>query len=432
MRDSAWGGTAFLRIALAAVVAADLLSFYSFLSDARADALAHGIALNRFCDLLTRTSVKVALVSIGIAAVVAFARRPGRVGEGMVALGVLALLSTAHAQLYGSPWRHLFFSGLCLAGWLLGLAVSGWQGNPRQESYARIGSIALLGASYLNAGISKLAFGGFDWISGFPIQAIVVGQDGLVPGGLLGTYRIWLASTAAAAGVFSLATLGFELAGPLMLVGRKTRACVALGLLGMHANIFALAHILYWQAMVLLAMFGLSPDPPVPAEADESAPGRISNRAFLVGVGLLALGAVVAIAHQARRYTDVHTGTTAVHQALLPTPPLRRLGPFSVGQRLAASWSIESLHADDEGLLIGVSGPPGRARFELTCASSQRRSPFDLGAAHIFYSSDVEPSQLQAVGSAVREQIRAAAAGGDVCELLASWRTAARTSGPPR
>jgi hypothetical protein len=182
-------GLLFLRVVLAAVVVADLLSFSVFLSEARTDALARGLSLGAFTDLLSRSVVHVPVILVGIAASVAFAARPARLWEGLLALGALTLLSTAHAQLFGSPWRHLFYSGLCLAGWLLGLALSRRRGAPMDESYARTGAIALLGAAYFNAGISKLVYGRWDWISAVPIQAVIVGQDGLVADDLVSIYR---------------------------------------------------------------------------------------------------------------------------------------------------------------------------------------------------------------------------------------------------
>ncbi len=92
---------------------------------------------------------------------------------------------------------------------------------------------------------------------GLPIQAVVVGQDSLVADSILSSYRTWVAETPAAASLFAIATVGFELAGPLMIAGRKTRLCVALGLLAMHANIYVLTRILYWESMVLLGLWVL-------------------------------------------------------------------------------------------------------------------------------------------------------------------------------
>ena len=439
-----------LRVILAAVVAVDLLMFHSFLGDARADALAAGVPLDAFSEFLSRPVVTAAIVLVGIAAVVGFGRRSGRLWQGLLALAALTLLSTAHTQLFGSPWRHLFFSGLCLTGWLLGLAFARFQGPPMQESYACTGSIALLGAAYLNSGISKLVYGGLTWISGLPVQSAIVAQSGLVSDGIASAYAFWVATMPAVAGVFSTATVIFELAGPLMLVGRKTRLCVALGLFGMHANIYVLtSHILYWESMVLLLSFGLSSHPAYSESASDTTVAlRAYDRRFTAAVLLLAVCAVFAIGHQARRFhgdrgkAPAERGVEPVDRlrdqsgesAEPPLPPatvavLRRIGPFAVGEQLAETWSIDSLDLSDDGFTITLSGEPGRARFDLTC-SSRGSSPFDVGAAHVLYSRHVDFRDLEAVGRAVQEEFRTATKGQDVCDQLRSWRTAAQEGLP--
>ncbi|HSP99221.1 MAG TPA: hypothetical protein VL049_18520, partial [Candidatus Dormibacteraeota bacterium] len=281
MSDEVATAQPFLRRALAAVAIVDLLSFPNFLANARANALADGIAPGLFADLVSRPAPRWAIALVGAGAALAFARRPGRLGAGLAALAALMLFSTAHTELFGSPWRHLFFSGVCLSGWLLGLAASRWRAEPEDESFARTGSVALLGAAYLNAGISKLAFSGLDWMSGAPIQAIIVAQEGLVGGGVLGAYRQWVVSAPTLAAFFSIATVLFELAGPLLLAGPRLRALVALGLLGMHLNIFLLTNILYWEALVMLILFGLWP-----AAAEARAAPRAASRRWIAAAAL--------------------------------------------------------------------------------------------------------------------------------------------------
>lgn len=447
MNSRASGGIRVLRLVLTGLVAVDLLSFYFFIGEARADKLASGISLGAF-GALSHPIVRGTVVLFGLAGLVGFGRRAGRFWEGLIALAALVFLSTVHTSLFGSPWRHLFFGGVCLTGWLLGLAVRRYQGEPSDEKYARIGSMALLGAAYLNSGISKVVYGGLTWLSGLPVQSAVVAQSGLVSDGLLGTYRSWVVEVPVLAGVLSSATVAFELAGPLMLVGRRMRLCVALGLFGMHANIYLLtSHILYWESMVLLLAFGLSSEPP---QAERGADGPVllvDDRRFAAAVALLVACAALAIAHQGRRFARLHPTHRAVERIALeeempepreervgeiakPTPVptvaiLRRVGPFTVGDTLAGTWSIDSLELSDDGFTITVGGEPGRARFDLTC-SAPHASPFDVGAAHILYRNDMDLRDLEPAGRAVQEQFRRATEGRRVCEQLLSWRTAAQ------
>jgi len=291
---------AFLRRALAAIAAIDLLSFAYSIADARSGAALNGLTVGWFTDLASRTPCTTIVIAIGVVGAIAFGSRPGRLGAGAVALAALALLSTLHAQLFGSPWRHLYFSGVCLLGWLLGLAVARRRGTPLDESYAHIGSLALLGAAYLNGGISKLVYGGIDWVWGASIQAIIVAQDGLVRDNIASAYRAWVVTTPLVATMFAIVTLGVEFLAPLMVVRQPIRRLVACGLFVMHANIYVLTAILYWQSMVFLVLFGLSADEPPEDEAATAIP--VLERGFPRAAVVLALCALLAILHQSRRY----------------------------------------------------------------------------------------------------------------------------------
>jgi hypothetical protein len=430
---------ALLRGILALIVVVDLVSFFFFVGGAHDAAVVKGVAFGGLTDLLSHPIARALVVVVGVAGAVGFGLRPGRIWAGATALAALTLLSTVHAQLFGSPWRHLYYSGVCLAGWLLGLAFSRFRGARDDESFARTGAIALLGSAYFNAGLSKFIYGGVEWLSGAPIQAIIVGQDGLVGEGIGHAYRAVVVDTPALASFFSIATVAFELAAPLMLVGGRTRLVVALGLFAMHTNIYLLTPILYWESMVFLLLFGLSPDEPdSQTTADRAMPIRTPLFAGLAA--LLSVWAVLAVAHQASRYSVRQQALAAASTAwvradpptALPTPvapptpqPLQRVGPFVLGQTLASVWSVDSLRITDGGFIAGLSGKPGRASFEITCAASEHRSPFDLGTAHIFYSSDLAFAELEEAGVAVRAQVLAAVEGADVCETIAAWRQAA-------
>jgi hypothetical protein len=450
MRLDGFRRTGFLRGVLATVVAIDVATFFMFLGDARARALGEGVALPAFADLLSRPLVSGPLIMLGVAAAVVFGWRAGRLWAGLIPLAVLALLSTAHAQLFGSPWRHLYYSGVCLSGWLLGLALSRWRGMPVDESYARIGATALLGAVYLNGGISKLVFGGWDWALGVPIQAIVVAQDGMVADSALSAYRGWVVATPLLAGLFSGVTILVELAGPLMIVGGGIRAAVALGLLAMHVNILVLTHILYWEAMVFLVAFGLLPS----AEPLARSAAAVRSRSILfpAGAAALVLLALFGISRQSRRFAEWYVVGAAAPPPLaaapdaLPAKPaaggsgaaqgdesahpsqasLLQVGPFTVGQTLVAGWTVAALEITDGGFVAVLSGEPGRARFEVTCAPSPYRSPFDLGAAHIFYSKHVAFEDLEAAGMAFRERVREAGNEDAICDRVSAWRLAAQ------
>jgi len=410
-----------LRRVLAAVVAIDLCLFPGLLGADRAAELARVGTLPAFGDLLSRLPVAIGVAAIGLLAIGRFVLRPGRLGAGGLALLALILCNTAHAEIYGSPWRHLYYAGLVLAGWLAGVAMARWRGTPDDESWARTGGLALLGAAYLNAGISKLAYGGVDWLSGAVIQAIIVSQDGMAAGDdWLTVYRHFIVTTPVAVSLFSIATVVFELAGPLMLFGRWPRLLVAAGLLGMHLNILLLTHILYWQSMVLLTVFALSADPAEAAPA--AAPER--RHGFALAAAGLALLAAIGIVHQARRYVATQAQLALANLPPTPVPPTPatlRIGPFTVGQTLADGWRLDTLTRGERGFTVATSGPAGVVSFEITCAELPYVSPFDLGAVHILYSSRLDPPLFTALGHAVRDQVRTAAGDADPCAAVRGW-----------
>src|SRR5206468_8019944 len=107
-------------------------------------------------------------------------------------------------------------------------------------------------------------------------------------------------------------------------------------------------------------------------------------------------------------------------------PPSRRIGPFSLGERVTDDWSIESLGPTEGGFTVTLLGPAGRARFEVNCADVEHRSPFDIGAAHIFYSSDVPFPIVQPLGSVLRDRVRSAVAAQDPCQAVNDWTQATR------
>src|SRR5262249_53186311 len=108
-----------------------------------------------------------------------------------------------------------------------------------------------------------------------------------------------------------------------------------------------------------------------------------------------------------------------------PRPPLRQIGPFVLGATLVDGWSIDRLAIGERGFTITLRGGAGNARFDVTCAPSEHNSPFDVGAAHIFYSNDVSFRSIEQAGKALRETVRRAAGAVEVCDAIATWCTEA-------
>jgi len=183
-------------------------------------------------------------------------------------------------------------------------------------------------------------------------------------------------------------------------------------------------------------LFGLLPVGPFMETAAEPDTDRVpARRGFAVVAVLLIVAALIGIRNQSRRFVE----SEAAQIAALPQPPaaasaqpepvalprLTRIGPFAVGQPLTQGWSVVALEFSDGGFIAEVAGRPGRARFEVTCALSKNQSPFDLGAAHIFYGNNLEFHDLEEAGWALQAEVHKAADGGDVCDSVRNWRTLA-------
>lgn len=415
------------RAVLAAVAAADLASLCAFIGH---EAVAPGASA--FTLFVVATPVRVSIALVGMLAAFWFARAAGRAGAAACALTALAVLSGAHARLYGSPWRHLFFSGVCLLGWLLGLLYARARGRAGDEAYARTGAVALLGAAYFNAGLSKLVYGGFAWASGTTIETVVVGHDGLVGDGLASLLRCRVVEMPAIVAALSVATIVFELAGPLMLAGRRARRTIALGLIAMHTGILVLADILYWESFVLLLLFGVGGRlPHEQAPSDVAEADRTGTRRFAVAAALLASCGLFAIARQAalERGPSVaaHTEAPLSEQQ----PEIQRIGPFAVGATFAGRRVERVAVESEDSFTVELGEQEQRISFLFTCRSSPYTSPFDIGTAHIFYSTRLDPATIEATGKALRE-----VAAGDttdpaaVCARWRRWVSSAPTSAP--
>ncbi len=276
-----WREAPALRVAIAALVIGDTLSL------AGAPRVVSSSTL--FSAALASPSIRWAIVAVGVAAAARFGAGAGRWRAGVVALVALGFLATAFAEVAGGPARNLYFSGVTMLGWIIGILY-----HRADERFAHAGATALLGAAYLSAGISKLAYSGMPWLDGVQIQAIVLSQDGLVPDGVLAALRTALVSAPKITLALTLATVALELSGPLLLGGRKVRRVVAFGLVGMHTCIFLLGGISYVSAVVLLLVVAFADDAPSHDRSEAPAP-----RWLMPATVACALAAVFAIAHQA-------------------------------------------------------------------------------------------------------------------------------------
>lgn len=402
-----------LRVALAGVLAFDLCSLAWFVHEAR-----------RFADASRQDPLTLAIATpwaslpiaaVGLVLVARFAGRGGRLAEAGGVLACLATLSHTHAALEGGPWRHLFFSGTCLFGWTLGGIAARRHGAPEDESLARIGAIATLGAAYANAGISKIVYGGgAAWLEGQTLRYTVIAQDGLVGDGPLHALRELVVGVPVIATVFAVATVGFELAGPAMVVGPRTRALVAGGLVSMHLVIFVLTGIPYVESVFLLVLFALPARP-----GTEPPPGwGPSPRAAAIAGCTLTLVTMVSLA---RETWPELTPPPPRPVRETPPPPASRVGPLTVGQGVGGS-TIAGLEADDATLVVRVTSSEGEVTFDVTCRETPHAGPWDRPPLHVFYRRTER--SIDALAPVVNALVDAM--GEEPCASLPRWLREAR------
>lgn len=398
------------RWALSAVVAFDLVAFLAFIPRAFERAAAANFELPWWVRIVAALPGRTAVVVAGLVATLAFARRRTPIISGALALLALALLSHTHAALNGAPWRHLYYSGIGLLGWLAGLAFARARDLPDAQRYAGVVATALLGAAYFSAGLSKLLFGGIEWLAGETLRHAVVAQDGLIGAGLLHDLRLAVVNTPAIAAALATATVGFELGGLIFLVGPRTRALVGAGLVLMHLSIFVLTGIAYVESIAVLLIFAW-PHPPPP---DPPAIGSPSPRATVLAALVLGLFAVAAIARQG---LDAAVTASPDHVVAAPT---RSLGPFALDDEIAGFRVVE-LAAGDDAATVFLARGADRLGFDLTCRPDGHAGPFDRPPLHVYYRETTLPfADLAPAGEAVRD-LALAAGDPDVCAALTRW-----------
>ncbi len=349
-----------LRIGLAVIGSFDAVALAWQVHRTAKNDISHPFA-PRFLFALHDQPLALALiVSIAIASFVAFARRRHSIIGGALAISALAILSESHAALVGGPARSFYAVGAVTFGWVFGLAYARGVGSGRlghevadEERLAEIGAVGVLAATYVGAGASKLFVSGVDWADANHLRAIVVSQHPISDHSLLGHYADAVMNHGTISQAFGLATLFVQLGAFMLLVSPVTRKLWTVGILGFHLNTLFLAHIIYFEAVVLAMLFGLpwpaivtrlrgravlaSTRPPLASESP-----RAARRTFAFALALFAVLAGFGSLPLVRTYTSEHHRSRspaqpdAVPTFVAPSPGVRALlGGLDLGDELA-------------------------------------------------------------------------------------------------
>ncbi len=211
---------------------------------------------------LERSPFIVLLCAVGLIALVQFARRWRPIASGVVALTALSVLSQMHALAEGGPMRHEFAVGVALLGWLCGLGWARDADADTAESFAEMGAVAALAATYVDAGLSKLIHGHLAWAESATLRSMLVAHRRVDDLSLVGRYAQFIIEHGRVAEALSWATLVVQLGAVLWLAGPRSRALWGTLLLVFHLHVALLTGIYYWGAIQLV--FVLSYPWPLP------------------------------------------------------------------------------------------------------------------------------------------------------------------------
>ncbi len=273
MTRASWGGSfwdghsrTFLRGGLAVIGASNLFGVATDLAHDQRGPWSHPFAPEWLLSLGGSPLVGV-LLAVGLGALWRFARQPGQVRAGVVALLTMALLVEADAALNEGPKRHFFAPGLALLGWIVGLAfarLSAWRAGQHEavdvqwlEAHAEMGAVAALAGNYVDAVGSKLLHVGAHWANDTTLRSIVLAHHTLGDPSLAGRYAAFVAGNAPVAQALSIATLLVQGGACLMLLGPRWRLIAGLAIFLFHSNVELLTGIGYGPARTLLLLFCL-------------------------------------------------------------------------------------------------------------------------------------------------------------------------------
>lgn len=253
------------RVGLALVAGVDVLVVAANLAVTEPGPLVHPDAPGLLRVLFHRP-LPVALLAItGSLALVQFGRGRHQALCGAIAVAVLAWLTEAHAALVGGPMRSFFTAGAMLLGWVFGLACArGASRGPAaqaarrstfESSFAEAGAAGALAATYVGAGLSKLVHSGPAWVESARLRVVVLAEHPVDDTSIFGALARAVGASAGLASALALATLIIRIGALAYPFSSRARAGVGTALLAFHLSVWALLHILYVEAFVLLVLF---------------------------------------------------------------------------------------------------------------------------------------------------------------------------------
>jgi hypothetical protein len=445
---------AFLRRAVAVVAAIDATSMAV---RTVLDAPVHRswIAAAGWAGVLAdQPAVVAAIGAVTLALIALFALRRGSWAPGLAALAGLRVQHEVFAATRGIFYENYYQTGAFLLGWVGGALVARAAGARPRESRAQLlwserlsvtGGTAMLAATWMNAGISKLRSTGLSWADGDEIRLVALRH--FAPGHA--TWRLplveWVVARPSVAAALAVSTLVFELGAFGLLFGPRVRAACATALISFHVGTFLLSGIFFVDAVALAALVSYPWIPlvdrlrgrrrdegPAPA-AWAPSPASLRRAALAVAAGAAVLGLLpFARLRQRAHYIDRGKSDPATSVAVMGPRPKDRFGPLRVGEGIDAVWRVQSIAIEGASAAVDLVDAGGPAiTFDISVAGRDvPLGPFGTGGAAISYRSTQRPQEdCDRAGKALVEALRRAAPSLAAGEAVTGWMRAATTEG---
>ncbi len=243
-----------------------------------------------FRDIALSTPGLAAIASVAVLAALLFARGRRPVLFAVVALVANRLLLEAFAALDGVYDETSYHAASALLGWLFGRAYARAAGEPRGspeiDNLSALGAAAMFGATYLNAGTSKLHDSGFSWADGDTIRLLVLAHRDVGVPSWLDAIRAFAGTSASFAMALSIGTLILQLGAFLFPWTRRTRLVWGALFVAFHTGIHLVAGSIFFLQAVFLAILFAAPWPAllgrarffgaIPDEPEAPLPPRIA------------------------------------------------------------------------------------------------------------------------------------------------------------
>lgn len=397
-----------------------------------------------FRDIALSTPGLAAIASVTVLAALLFARGRRPVLFAVVALIANRLLLEAFAALDGVYDETSYHAASALLGWLFGRAYARATGEPRDapeiDQLSALGAAAMFGATYLNAGTSKLHDSGFSWADGDTIRLLVLAHRPAGVPSWLDAVRTFAGESASAAMALSIGTLIIQLGAFFFPWTRRTRLVWGALFVAFHTGIHLVAGSIFFLQAVFLAILFAAPWPALlgrarffgPALGEPEPPLAPGHRRRVLAASAAVVASLAVLlalpirprAHPIERLPQAVPASVSQVPRALPTAPA--LGPLAVGAELADGWILREIVVEPDRVVLTAARADDRVLFDLTDLASAPTGRFDTGDLHISYrQTPLAAEAFSGAGESLARRLTEAAAGRPLSGALRDWMRAA-------